>query len=135
MNATLQADDYRGLPFWSWNGKLCETELRRQIRIFREMGYAGFFMHSRSGLNTEYLGREWFDSVRACIDEARIQGLEAWLYDEDRYASGSGGGERHCSAAAGWKKGIACKAENRFCVFMSGSTDRTPGTTGAASPT
>ena len=68
MNATLQADDYRGLPFWSWNGKLCETELRRQIRIFREMGYAGFFMHSRSGLNTEYLGREWFDSVRACID-------------------------------------------------------------------
>lgn len=93
MNATLQADDYRGLPFWSWNGKLCETELRRQIRIFREMGYAGFFMHSRSGLNTEYLGREWFDSVRACIDEARIQGLEAWLYDEDRYASGSGGGE------------------------------------------
>ena len=89
----FQSDTYRGLPFWSWNGKLCEEELRRQIRVFREMGYGGFFIHSRSGLNTDYLGCEWFDLVRACIDEARLQGLEAWLYDEDRYASGSGSGE------------------------------------------
>ena len=89
----FQSDTYRGLPFWSWNGKLCEEELRHQIRVFREMGYGGFFIHSRSGLNTDYLGCEWFDLVRACIDEARLQGLEAWLYDEDRYASGSGSGE------------------------------------------
>ena len=93
MNIPFQTDSYRSLPFWSWNGKLCEEELRRQIRIFREMGYGGFFMHARTGLNTDYLGREWFDAVRACIDEARRQGLEAWLYDEDRYASGSGSGE------------------------------------------
>lgn len=93
MNVTLPTDSYRSLPFWSWNGKLCEVELRRQIRIFREMGYGGFFMHARTGLNTDYLSCEWFDLVRACIDEARSQGLEAWLYDEDRYASGSGSGE------------------------------------------
>lgn len=93
MNVTLQTDSFRSLPFWSWNGKLCEAELRRQIRIFREMGYGGFFMHARTGLNTDYLSCEWFELVRACIDEARCQGLEAWLYDEDRYASGSGSGE------------------------------------------
>lgn len=93
MNVSSQTDSFRGLPFWSWNGKLCEEELRRQIRVFREMGYGGFFMHARTGLNTDYLGNEWFDAVRACIDEARKQGLEAWLYDEDRYASGSGGGQ------------------------------------------
>lgn len=93
MNVTLPTDSFRSLPFWSWNGKLCEAELRRQIRIFREMGYGGFFMHARTGLNTDYLSCEWFELVRACIDEARCQGLEAWLYDEDRYASGSGSGE------------------------------------------
>ncbi|MBQ8754796.1 MAG: hypothetical protein IJZ19_07165 [Lentisphaeria bacterium] len=89
----LQTDSFRSLPFWAWNGKLCEEELRRQIRIFREMGYGGFFMHSRTGLNTDYLSSEWFDMVRVCIDEAKKQGIEAWLYDEDRYASGSGSGE------------------------------------------
>lgn len=93
MNLSLQTDRYRGLPFWSWNGRLCDAELRRQIRIFREMGYGGFFIHSRTGLNTDYLGEEWFHAVRVCIDEAKKQKLEAWLYDEDRYASGSAGGE------------------------------------------
>lgn len=83
----------RGLPFWSWNGKLEENELRRQIRIFREMGFGGFFIHARTGLATDYLGKEWFDALKICIDEARKVGLQPWLYDEDRYASGSGAGE------------------------------------------
>ena len=34
-----------GAPFWAWNGKLDENTLRRQIRIMREMGFGGFFMH------------------------------------------------------------------------------------------
>ena len=89
----LQKDSYRTLPFWSWNGKLSASELRRQIGIFREMGFGGFFMHARTGLNTEYLGKDWFHAVKVCVDEARKQGLEPWLYDEDRYASGSGSGE------------------------------------------
>ena len=84
---------YRGLPFWSWNGKLEENELRRQIRIFREMGFGGFFIHARTGLATDYLGKEWFEALRVSIDEARKVGLQPWLYDEDRYASGSGAGE------------------------------------------
>ena len=50
-------------------------------------------MHSRLGLATEYLSEEWFSLVNACIDEAGKQGLSAWLYDEDRYSSGSAGGE------------------------------------------
>ena len=85
--------EFRGVPFWSWNGKLEETELRRQIRVMKEMGFGGFFMHSRLGLATEYLGEEWFRLVNACIDEAEKLGMSAWLYDEDRYSSGSAGGE------------------------------------------
>jgi hypothetical protein len=49
-------------------------------------------MHSRVGLATPYLGKEWFDLIRACIDEAQKTGLEAWLYDEDRWPSGAAGG-------------------------------------------
>ncbi len=84
--------EYRGLPFWSWNGRLEPEKLREQIRSFREMGFGGFFMHSRVGLETPYLGQEWFDCIRASIDEAEKQGLLACLYDEDRWASGAAGG-------------------------------------------
>ena len=34
---------YRAKPFWAWNGKLEEQELCRQVRIFSEMGFGGFF--------------------------------------------------------------------------------------------
>jgi hypothetical protein len=83
---------FRSKPFWAWNDKLEEPELRRQIRLFREMGFGGFFMHSRVGLKTPYLSKEWFDLVRSCIDEAKKTGMESWLYDEDRWPSGSAGG-------------------------------------------
>lgn len=83
---------YRGKPFWSWNGRLEPGELRRQIRILKQMGMGGFFMHSRVGLETPYLSREWFDCVKVCIDEAQKLKMEAWLYDEDRWPSGAAGG-------------------------------------------
>lgn len=86
------APAFRAKPFWAWNDKLNEHELRRQIRIFKTMGLGGFFMHSRIGLNTPYLSHEWFDLVAACIDEAQKTGTEAWLYDEDRWPSGAAGG-------------------------------------------
>lgn len=83
---------YRGKPFWSWNGRLRKDELIRQIQVIKEMGFGGFFMHSRTGLATEYLGDEWFELTNACADEAARLGMEAWLYDEDRWPSGTAGG-------------------------------------------
>lgn len=83
---------WRGKPFWSWNGQLSQDELIRQIHILKEMGMGGFFMHSRTGLITEYLGEQWFELINVCADEAEKLGLEAWLYDEDRWPSGTAGG-------------------------------------------
>lgn len=83
---------YRGKPFWAWNGKLEECELRRQLKVMREMGLGGAFMHSRVGLGTEYLSDEWFKLIKACADECRENGMEAWMYDEDRWPSGAAGG-------------------------------------------
>lgn len=84
--------EWRGKPFWSWNGNLEKEELIRQVHILKEMGMGGFFMHSRVGLQTEYLGDKWFDMINACADEAEKLGMEAWLYDEDRWPSGIAGG-------------------------------------------
>jgi hypothetical protein len=84
--------EWRGKPFWSWNGKLDKDELLRQIDVLRDMGMGGFFMHSRTGLETEYLGEEWLELINACADRADELGLEAWLYDEDRWPSGLAGG-------------------------------------------
>jgi len=81
-------NEHRGKPFWCWNGKLDREELLRQLRIFPEIGMV-VFHHSRTGLDTEYLGDEWFCLINACADEAEKLGLEAWLYDEDRWPSGS----------------------------------------------
>ena len=83
---------YRGKPFWAWNGKLEKDELLRQIDVMRQMGFGGFFMHSRTGLETPYLQDEWFALIRACCEKARALGMEAWLYDEDRWPSGAAGG-------------------------------------------
>lgn len=80
------------LPFWSWNDRLEPRELRRQIRVMKELGMNGFFMHARCGLETGYLSDEWFDCVRACIDEAKKLGMEAWAYDENGWPSGFAGG-------------------------------------------
>lgn len=30
--------EYRGKPFWAWNGQLEEQELLRQVHILKEMG-------------------------------------------------------------------------------------------------
>ena len=84
--------EYRGKPFWSWNGRLEEGELCRQIDVMKEMGFGGYFMHSRTGLETEYLGEEWFELTNKCADYGQKAGMESWLYDEDRWPSGSAGG-------------------------------------------
>ena len=84
--------EYRGAPFWSWNDELDEAECVRQAHIFKEMGFGGYHMHPRVGLATPYLGDKFNACVRACVDDAKKNGMLAWLYDEDRYPSGFAGG-------------------------------------------
>ncbi len=83
---------YRPIPFWSWNEKLDTEETRRQIGLMDDVGIGGFFMHARGGLQTEYMGGEWFDNVTASVDEAEKRGMHAWAYDENGWPSGFGGG-------------------------------------------
>ena len=84
--------EYRGTPFWAWNGKLDKDELLRQIEIFKKMGLGGFHMHVRTGMDSPYLSGEFMDFIQFCVEKARERGMLAWLYDEDRWPSGTAGG-------------------------------------------
>lgn len=88
--------EYRGLPFWSWNGHMEPTLICKQIEDFHTMKLGGFFMHSRMGLETPYLSDEWFTCIKVAIQKAAELDMRACLYDEDRWASGTAGGFVTC---------------------------------------
>lgn len=92
MGTEEKINKYRAKPFWAWSGSLKKEDLLSQIDYFKEMGFGGFFIHSRVGLVTEYLGDEWFDLIKECILYAEKKDMEVWLYDEDRWPSGTAGG-------------------------------------------
>ncbi|MBC5690354.1 hypothetical protein H8S37_15665 [Mediterraneibacter sp. NSJ-55] len=85
--------EFRGTPFWSWNTKLDADCLEKQIEQFKEMGMGGFYMHTRVGLDTEYMGKEYMECIKKAVQIAKEKDLYSCLYDEDRWPSGYGGGK------------------------------------------
>ena len=83
---------FRAAPFWAWNCSLDKGELLRQIDVFKEMGFGGFHIHSRVGMATPYLSQEFFDLVTTCNEKAKQNNMLTYLYDEDRWPSGTAGG-------------------------------------------
>ncbi len=67
---------YRSVPFWSWNDKLEPAELHRQVKEMAKAGIGGFFMHARIGLVTEYMGEEWMEAFRTCLEDGKKYGLQ-----------------------------------------------------------
>ncbi len=84
--------EYRAAPFWAWNCKLDKDKLTEEIPQMKKMGMGGFHIHCRVGLDTEYLGEEFFECVHACEEKGREEDMLCYLYDEDRWPSGSAGG-------------------------------------------
>ena len=88
-----RAEDFRPIPFWSWNDDIPLDELEREIRAIAEAGLGGFFIHARCGLAAPYLGEKWFEAVDFAIRKGREHGLDAWIYDENGWPSGTANGE------------------------------------------
>lgn len=86
-------NEYRSIPFWSWNNELEEDALIAQIDEMKKVGIGGFIIHARTGLTTEYLGEKWFSCVEACLERAKALGMNAWIYDENGWPSGFVGGK------------------------------------------
>lgn len=84
--------EFRSHPFYSINDSLTEEEITRQIIDFKNAGFGGFYLHSRSGLITEFLGDNWWKIMQASVDAAKAAGLQCMFYDEDKWPSGFSGG-------------------------------------------
>ncbi len=84
--------EYRGIPFWSWNCRIDDGKIKKQLAVFEEMGFGGAIAHSRNGLEDEYLGKRFMDGIRLAADVSKERNLDLWLYDEDRWPSGGAGG-------------------------------------------
>jgi len=116
--------EFRGVPFWSWNDRLKDKELVRQIAEMDEKGWGGFFIHTREGLVTPYMTEEWMDRIETCVKEAEKRGMGAWLYDEDKWPSGFAGGivpakssEYRGKALLMWMSGRLDEVEDAIRIF------------------
>ena len=81
------------LCFWAWNGDMEDNEITAQLKDLADSGMKGVFVHSRAGLKLPYLGKEWFEKYKLTVAECEKLGLEVWIYDEDGWPSGFGGGQ------------------------------------------
>ena len=84
--------EYRGAPFWSWNCKVNKDDIDHTLEDLHTMGMGGAHIHCRTGMDLPYLGREFMDMVRYSHEKSNSLGMITWLYDEDRWPSGSAGG-------------------------------------------
>ncbi len=83
---------FRSHPFYSLNDSLSPEEIKTQVTGFKDAGFGGFYLHSRSGLQTTYLGKDWWKAIDAATEQANKLGLQACYYDEDKWPSGYAGG-------------------------------------------
>lgn len=84
--------EYRGAPFWAWNGALQKDRLLEEIEQMKEMGMGGFHIHSRQGMQSQYLGPEYMEMLKVCLNKAKQEDMLFWLYDEAGWPSGFAGG-------------------------------------------
>lgn len=92
INVLHTGNEYRPMPFWSWNDKLQPDRIKEQIVKMHEQGIGGFVIHARSGLMTEYMKEEWFNAVDIAVQKANELGMLPWVYDENGWPSGFGDG-------------------------------------------
>ncbi|MBQ3049917.1 MAG: hypothetical protein IJC94_08200 [Oscillospiraceae bacterium] len=132
-NTREHSIEHGPIPFWSWNSKLEPQELRRQLRNMRSLHMNGAFMHARTGLSTEYLSEDWYNCIRACVDEAEKLGMEAWCYDENGWPSGFGGGEL-LEDPENWATFIGLEESDRYPDAPSGDPTHKVGEIGKGDP-
>lgn len=83
---------YRGTPFWAWNCKMTKENIDYSLDALEAMGMGGGHIHCRTGMANVYLGEEFMELVKYANEEAKKRKMLTWLYDEDRWPSGAGGG-------------------------------------------
>lgn len=86
------SSEYRGTPFWSWNCKVTKEQIDFQTQALQKMGMGGAHIHCRTGMNIPYMSEEFLELVDYAHNKFQEKEMLTWLYDEDRWPSGYGGG-------------------------------------------
>lgn len=85
---------YEPIPFYFFNDEFNRDEIIRQLDLMQDAGIKAFYLHVRDGIITEPWGTDRFcDNMKFIIEEAIKRDIKPWLYDEDSYPSGQGGGK------------------------------------------
>jgi len=82
------------VPDWFWGDDPDDDEIRRQLREFHKMGFAGVMIFAGVGLSNRvgYLTPEWLRLIGVALEEAARLGMQVLLWDEGGYPSGSAHG-------------------------------------------
>lgn len=83
---------YRPAPLNVWNGILSDAESVRMMKALDDKGFGAAFIHPRPGLITPYMSPAWMSAFGKAIDYGRKNDMYVWIYDENSYPSGFGGG-------------------------------------------
>lgn len=83
---------YRGTPFWAWNCQMTEKKITKIVDTLKIMGMGGGHIHCRTGMNNPYMEEEFLHLVEDANKKLSKHQMLTWLYDEDRWPSGAGGG-------------------------------------------
>lgn len=99
---------YAPFHFWMWNGDMRPEEIRRQIAGMRATGIEQFMICPTAGLELAYLGEEYLNRVELACREAKVLGMQVWLYDELNWPSGVVGGSLLASHPEYRMRFLAC---------------------------
>ena len=91
-NFTNPGKDYSSGPLWVWNDVVTQEKIAAQLEEFKKQNILQVFIHPRPGLITEYLSEEWFELARYTLEKGKELGMNVWIYDENSFPSGFGGG-------------------------------------------
>lgn len=92
MSIIWENDKNRPVCFWSWNGDITDSEIKKQLLEFADKHIGGVVIHSRAGLKIQYMGERWFAAYKYAVSLAESLDIEVWIYDEDGWPSGFAGG-------------------------------------------
>ncbi len=81
--------DYSISGFWFWNDEITDEKTKEQLSIMKRIHANQPVVHSRFGLQNEYLSQDWFDRIKSVIRDCKENGQKIWLYDENNWPSGN----------------------------------------------
>ena len=84
--------EYSTGPLWVWNDMLTEQQIRDTMHDLASQKVKQVWVHPRPGLMTPYLSADWFRLWKVALKEAERLDMNVWIYDENSYPSGFGGG-------------------------------------------